>query len=468
MSNQGNIENTKAEDKKPKTNQFFEIINSILHLEEGVDKRNTIHEIKNKKSMSGANAWMLLCSIMIASIGLDTNSTAVIIGAMLISPLMSPILGMGLGTAINDWETVKSSIQHFGIAIAIAILTSSLYFFLSPFGEITPEIEARTTPTFLDIFIALFGGVAGIISVARKDISTTIPGVAIATALMPPLCVTGFGIANGEWNIAFSSFYLFFLNTFFVAGASFLLVRYLNFPQKQYINKKEQRRNTLISVIISLIIIVPSIMIFKQVITEFRTEVKVQNFISEYLGDDRLYLDDYQYIKGEDTQRLVLKVYGQKINVERIPELKIGLAKYGLSDIEPEIIATSDIKLDRLELIESRLDGVSQIKDQLKAAQEEQKARDKILKEMETRLVEERIDSLITVQIEKEAKVLFPNLDYVYIGKLTGIPLNDTLPEDVTHIFIESEKTLKAKEKQEIKEWFNVKLGTEGRSRFYF
>ncbi len=448
--------------------QFKDVLHSILHLEEGVDKRNTIQEIKNKKSMSGANAWMLICSIMIASIGLDTNSTAVIIGAMLISPLMSPILGMGLGAAINDWETIKSSLLHFSIAIFIAIVASTIYFYLSPFGEITAEIKARTTPTFLDVFIALFGGIAGIISVARKDISTTIPGVAIATALMPPLCVTGFGLANGEWNIAFSSFYLFFLNTFFVAGSSYLLVRYLRFPYKNYINEKEKRRNTLISIIISIIIIVPSVLIFRKVFDEFQTEVKVNNFIEEYVGEDRLYLDDYQYIAGEDVNRLVLKVYGQKINQESLPLFYEGLNKYELKDIEIELIPTSDIKLDRLDQIESKLDGVAQIKDQLKMAKEEQKQKEQIISMMEDQLEQTSVDSLLCDEIAKEATLLFPLINHIYLGNLTAVPLSDTLSTKTMHILLHQERPLKKSEKVAFESWLKLKLPDNNDLSFYY
>ncbi len=474
MNQTPNISGNTDNNSKPITKtasffrQFKDVLHSILHLEEGVDKRNTIHEIKNKKSMSGANAWMLMCSIMIASIGLDTNSTAVIIGAMLISPLMSPILGMGLGAAINDWETIRSSLLHFSIAIFIAIVASTLYFYLSPFGEITPEIEARTTPTFLDVFIALFGGIAGIISVARKDISTTIPGVAIATALMPPLCVTGFGLANGEWNIAFSSFYLFFLNTFFVAGSSYLLVRYLRFPYKNYVNAKEKRRNSLISVIISIVIIVPSILIFRQVFEEFQTEVKVNNFIEEYVGEDRLYLDDFQYIPGEDINRLVLKVYGQKINQQSLPTFYEGLKKYELENVAVELIPTSDIKLDRLDQIESKLDGVAQIKDQLQVAKEEQKQKEQMISMMEAQIEAKSLDSLLCSEITKEASLLFPEIEHIYLGNLTALPLSDTLSSETMHILLNVRRSLKKSEKTAIESWFALKIPKGDDLSFYY
>ena len=197
---------------------FSDFVIDIVDLKKGVDPLRTIEDTRNGLSITGANAWMLMCSIIIASIGLSQNSQAVIIGAMLISPLMAPILGIGLSIGINDMNTLRQSLIHFAIAIFIAILTSSIYFYLSPIDAVTPEIEARTRPTFLDIFVAIFGGTAGIISIARKDISTTLPGVAIATALMPPLCVTGFGISHMLWDIAARSFYLFFLNSFFVVA----------------------------------------------------------------------------------------------------------------------------------------------------------------------------------------------------------------------------------------------------------
>jgi len=159
------------------TKKFF---HELTDLTDGLDKVGMIKRIKENKRMRGANAWLLMCSIVIASLGLDLNSPAVIIGAMLISPLMSPILGIGLAVGINDRYTLNISLQHFGIAIAIALVTSTLYFLLTPFGDATPEILGRTKPTLLDVMVALFGGIAGIISSSRKDQSNAVPGVAIA------------------------------------------------------------------------------------------------------------------------------------------------------------------------------------------------------------------------------------------------------------------------------------------------
>ena len=223
-------------------NDIWAFFYDLIDLKDGMDRKGTIQNIKDNKRMRGANAWLLMCSIMIASLGLDLNSPAVIIGAMLISPLMSPILGVGLGVGINDRETLYVSLQHFVIAIGIALFTSTFYFFFTPFGDLTDEIRARISPNTLDALVAFFGGIAGIISGSRIDKSNAIPGVAIATALMPPLCVTGYGIANGEWEIMSKSFYLFFLNATLVALATFLIVRFLRLPMKKYETIRDKKK----------------------------------------------------------------------------------------------------------------------------------------------------------------------------------------------------------------------------------
>lgn len=167
-----------------RTQHFF---SKILDLSEGLDRKGTVEKIRKNIETRGANVWLLISAIMIASIGLDLNSPAVIIGAMLISPLMSPILGIGLSIGINDRKTLGLSIRHFAIAIAVSLITSVIYFLITPFGNLGSEIAARTTPTALDVMVAFFGGIAGIIAVTRKDLINAVPGVAIATALLPPL-----------------------------------------------------------------------------------------------------------------------------------------------------------------------------------------------------------------------------------------------------------------------------------------
>ncbi len=395
-------------DKLFKAKEYFKsFFFDIIDLEHGVDKRAVISEIKSKNSMSGANAWMLICSIVIASIGLDLDSQAVIIGAMLISPLMSPILGIGLSVGINDMETFKKSLAHFAIAIIIALVTSTIYFYLSPFDQITPQIKARTEPTFLDVLIAFFGGVAGIISYARKDISTTLPGVAIATALMPPLCVTGFGIANAEnWEVAMSSFYLFFVNTFFVALATFIIVRFLRFPRTTYIDKKTQRRNMAYMALFSIIVTIPSFFIFKKVLKRISSEIKIEQFVDEVIADDKIYLDDYQYVPSDSINTLMLKVYGDKINISRSDEYNEKLTEIGLLNTKVQIIPTSEINLDRINKLESEIYGVQQMADKLSIVQKEKQENDMAIELLTDELSSYRLDSIKFSKLCREMKAI--------------------------------------------------------------
>lgn len=337
-----------------------------LDLEQGVDKRLTINEIKNKKSMSGPNAWMLMCSIVIASVGLDMNSPAVIIGAMLISPLMSPILGIGLAVGINDKETLKKSLAHFGMAVLIAIITSTLYFLLTPLGEITAQISARTEPTPLDIFIAFFGGIAGIVSIARKDISTTLPGVAIATALMPPVCVVGFGIANGEWEIALSSFFLFFINTVFVSFATYLIVHFvLDFPRRDFEDPKEKRKNTYYIAMFLLSIMIISYFPFRKLLKRQDNERKIEAFVNEVFKGKKNLLDGTNLITEGDSSILVLKVYGDGKEFEKEDDYQSLIDEIGLKNTRLKILSTSNINEDDLTALDNKIAGIRDLSDQL-------------------------------------------------------------------------------------------------------
>lgn len=346
----------------------------ILDLRKGVDKLAAIDEIKRKKSMSGANAWMLMCSIIIASIGLDRDSDAVIIGAMLISPLMSPILGIGLGIGINDKDVIKKAAIHFSAAIFIALVTSFIYFKLSPFGRITPAILARTAPDTLDVFIAIFGGLAGIISIARKDISTTLPGVAIATALMPPLCVTGFGLAEGNWTYALNSFYLFLLNTSFISIATYVIVRYLRFPYRRYVNPKERYRNRIVVIIYAFLIIIPSFIILGNVLQKTNTQNTIKEFAETCFGDDQIYFDSYTTIETDTSKIIVMKVYGEQINVDKLPTYNAKLKKMGLEDWKIKILQSSEVNVDEIHSLENQINEVRVFTEQESAIRRREKA----------------------------------------------------------------------------------------------
>ena len=198
------------------------------------DEQVIIEQINSGVSFRGATLWVLIFAIFMASLGLNVNSTAVIIGAMLISPLMGPIIGMGLAVGINDLDLLKRAAKSFGVATLISVLTAMVYFFLSPLGEARSELLARTSPTLYDVFIAFCGGAAGIIALCTRGKGNVIPGVSIATALMPPLCTAGYGLATGHFLYFLGAFYLFFINSVFIALATYCGVRLMHFRQREF------------------------------------------------------------------------------------------------------------------------------------------------------------------------------------------------------------------------------------------
>lgn len=213
--------------------KFREFLRHVFDL--NLDKENdfrTIETIKADVDFRGTKLWILICAIFIASLGLNVNSTAVIIGAMLISPLMGPIIGFGLSLGISDLVLMRRSLRNYGVSTLISIITATLFFLLSPLSHAQSELLARTQPTFYDVLIAFVGGFAGILAGASKNKGNVLPGVAIATALMPPLCTAGFGLATANWNFFFGAFYLYIINSVFIAIATFVLVRMMRFPKK--------------------------------------------------------------------------------------------------------------------------------------------------------------------------------------------------------------------------------------------
>jgi uncharacterized hydrophobic protein (TIGR00271 family) len=425
---------------------FTNIIKDIWDLRKGVDKKAAIAEINMKKSLSGANAWMLMCSIMIASIGLDRNSPAVIIGAMLISPLMAPILGIGLGVGINDRRVLKTSLLHFSVAILIAILVSTLYFIITPLGIYESEIQARTEPTALDILIAFFGGIAGIISIARKDISTTIPGVAIATALMPPLCVTGYGIANWDTNIILNSFYLFFSNTFFICLATYLIVRFLKFPFKKYPNKKEKRRNVIYVSIFSLLVIIPSLLILNKVIKTVDVERTIEKMLVAEFGTDKRYLDDYKLITEDSTNILILKVYGNANNSDIELRCQNKLDSLGLGNLDVKVLFTSEVNLNQFDNLRKQISSASKdkrFKDSLETLQNQNTV---MVKTLRAELKKNLIDTTEFNAISRTTKLKFPELERIAIGNMSMRDFESASNDNLTAAVVEWREDVSAED----------------------
>ncbi len=443
----------------------------LIDLKEGMDRKGTIQNIKDNKRMKGANAWMLMCSIMIASLGLDLNSPAVIIGAMLISPLMSPILGVGLGIGINDRETLYVSIQHFGISIGIALFTSTFYFYFTPFGDATNEIISRTSPNTLDALVAFFGGIAGIISGSRIDKSNAIPGVAIATALMPPLCVTGFGIANGAWEFMFNSFYLFFLNATLVALATFLIVRFLRFPMKQYESEKEKRKMHMMIYIFSILVTLPSIYILNNVWKDYNYNRHAKEFLINYCKDDFTYIDSWEIAKRDSFNLIGIKVYNSnKGNVKESDMFNEKKMQAALRATDPifdntiiNIIPTSEVDLNNIKKLETKLSDFEKIADQLEVAKESQSNDQLRIIELQNRLDSIRADTLPFQQFSGELKAAFPIIHKVAFAEAKESDFNNT--GEIPILILDWNKgtslATQRKEKARIMDFVQVRLGLD-------
>jgi uncharacterized hydrophobic protein (TIGR00271 family) len=246
-------------------NNISAFLSELLDIRKDSDRNETIESVRRDISFQGHNAWILIFSIMVASIGLNANSTAVVIGAMLISPLMGPIVGMGLGTAINDVKMMRRSLTNLIVMVVLSLTTATLYFLITPIKELNTELAARIEPNILDVMVAIFGGLALIVAKAKKGtISNAIAGVAIATALMPPLCTAGYGIATGQLSAFGGAMYLFCINAVFIALSTFLVCKYLKFPMIKYASAAKRKRVSRIAGVLGIIVIAPSIYFFIQ------------------------------------------------------------------------------------------------------------------------------------------------------------------------------------------------------------
>ena len=291
------------------------------------DKEN----IRNGAVLTGVNLWVLVGAIFIASLGLNTNSTAVIIGAMLISPLMGPIMGFGLGLGTNDFALVNKSVRNFLIMFVLSATASSLFFLISPVKEAGSELLGRTSPTVYDVLIAFFGGMAGIIAGASKLRSgNVIPGVAIATALMPPLCTMGYGISHLNWQYTAGAFYLFMINSVFIALATYFIVSLLNYPDVEESDPKRKKRLRVIIPFIIALMIAPSIYLTYHIVKKYFYEQNAESFMNKEIVDGKhiIVTSKMDYNLGKSQLKVV--VVGEPYDSLGIVELKEKMKGYGL------------------------------------------------------------------------------------------------------------------------------------------
>lgn len=312
-------------------------LHGLFDLRADTDYEKTDETIRTNVDFRSANAWTLVFAIFVASVGLNVNSTAVIIGAMLISPLMGPIVGAGYALGINDFSLVKRSARNLLIAVGISIVTSTLYFIISPFDEAQSELLARTSPNFYDVLIAFFGGAAGIVALSRKEKGNAIPGVAIATALMPPLCTVGYGIANLEWKYSLGALYLFVINSVFISLTSYVFVRYLRFKKVSYADREEQIRKDRLIAIVATIVIVPSLVTAWLLLQESTFKAKAAQFVDQELKQKGTLITDRRYDFSWDRQTIRVQLVGDSLSAKEIRIIEEKKTLYGLKDVKLEL-----------------------------------------------------------------------------------------------------------------------------------
>ncbi|MFK7906528.1 MAG: DUF389 domain-containing protein [Chitinophagales bacterium] len=315
----------------------------LFDIRQDTDKQGTIDSIRQYTQLKGYNVWILIAAAMLASIGLDQNSPAVIIGAMLISPLMSPILGIGLSIGINDRDTFVLSARSLLIAMVASILVSYLYFLITPLGVPTDQLMARTKPTLLDVGVALFGGIAGIVAGSHKDKTNALPGVAIATALMPPLCTVGFGLAIADPIIAGGAFYLFFINAVIISTTTFVFVRIMKFPVLQPISIEDGRKTNWMIGIFVVLITIPSIFILLDTIHHIRRNVSINQFVTSRVVDEDREVIDWEEVELQDNHELKVYVVGANITEDTVMNLQQAMHK--MPQLEESILKLVQVNL---------------------------------------------------------------------------------------------------------------------------
>ncbi|SHH25550.1 DUF389 domain-containing protein [Winogradskyella jejuensis] len=395
-------------------------LSELLDFRDDTDRDATITAIKNDIPFKGATAWILICSIFVASVGLNADSTAVVIGAMLISPLMGPILGVGMSIAINDIDTLKKSLINLAVMIVLSLLTAFLFFKFFPTADLgNNEIFARTKPDIRDVLIAFFGGLALIIARTKKGtIASVIFGVAIATALMPPLCVAGYGLAN-DWPSFVGAMYLFTINTIFIALATFLVLKILRFPMLRYANSKKRKRISQLASLVAILVMIWPTIKFVDLVKEKRQEVDYDQFMEKEVSSN----PDLWFQKDiPDFENKTIKLYfNDEISLATETDLRNELKNYEyISDFDLDVIGNKNRSFDKLSDAYDRaitdLDEKDNIISGLQKQIEELKENITGLnQQLEAKTSKEDIPFST---LAKDAKIRFIDLEYFSYGKM--------------------------------------------------
>jgi len=443
--NKENRDNTTTKD----SNYFLRYI--IIHLKRLIslnvdsDHNATINRIEEGISFRGTNIWILAFAIIIACVGLNVNSTAVIIGAMLLSPLMGPILGVGLAVGIHDFGLLNRSLRNFGIMVLISITASTLYFLISPLSDAQSELLARTQPTIYDVLIAFFGGMAGIVAHSRKgDKVIIILGVAIATALMPPLCTAGYGLATGQFNFFFGAFYLFFINTFFIALATVLMIYYLKIPQRSFVNPKRAKTVKLYIYIFTAIVCIPSILGAFNMIKETSFNSSAIRFVNDLqknplLENSQIISSTREYSRKNSTISLVL--IGDALSEQQIENIKAKLPEFGLKNTD--LVIRQPMGNDK-NFMEELYKKNAELSDRIVQYEDE--------------LIKIQAEAISNEQIAKEIRTQFNSVNSFSIARMIYTDIKTLKSDTVPTLYVQWSENPSHEDAKRLNDWLKVRL----------
>ena len=423
-------------------NNLLKQILNFVDLQRGEeDQKKVLDNIVSNISFRGSNLWILACAIVIASVGLNVNSSAVIIGAMLISPLMGPIVGAGFGLGMYDFVLLKKSIKNLSIATVVSLMVSTLYFYISPFKEIQSELLARTSPNIYDILIAFFGGLVGVIAVTRVEKGNPIPGVAIATALMPPLCTAGYGLATANYAFFGGAMYLYTINCVFICIATFIIVKFLKYPIKKQVDLKNQKQVKQGITALLLIMIVPSVYFAYELLGEKEYKQRSEEFIKNEFPQKDFTLIYKKISYNSIPKKIELAFLSKRFDSLEMKSLNKKMKNYQLSN------TTLIIKQDTLDLRNDILNSLNNYK---KTGDD----KDIVISSLQSKITNYQIDNNKTII---EAKILFPEIISIFVTQYTiteKSKSNKTIPV----ILYESKKELPSASKEKLIIWLEQRL----------
>ena len=425
-------------------------LRSLIHLSDEIDYENASASIRKNIAFRGTNVFILACAIIIASVGLNVNSIPVIIGAMLISPVMGPILGFGLGLGTEDNDLVK----NFAVMVVISILASTLFFLLSPLSLANPsELLARTNPTIYDVLIALFGGFAGIIETSRKDKGTVISGVAIATALMPPLCTVGYGVSRLNWAYVSGALYLFLINSIFIALATFAMVKYFRFPIADNDETHKRLPKKWVMAIL-IIVIVPSIISAISVVRENNFNIHVERVVTENKNLGKCFIYDHKATYSRKSPKLELFLAGETLTDEAKQQIYRSAEEYGIT--RSQIIFHEDATSMRQEISETEMmKGFFEHTDQ-----QISRLNDSIAKLGEA-LNNYKEKELPVEAVSKELFAQYAHITSLSLTRGSSVSTNDAGETEQIVAFVTSDEPLTDDQKDRIERWLKVRLNNE-------